>query len=341
VQNFFTNVKSKITEAGHSTKGIQSLNLTDDANSGGLTEQLEQAQKDVEAALLNSFDTPTVMLVISKLVRDANVFLREHPEASLRSAEAVARWVTKMVGVFGLDANAKPPYDGLGWAASGTGSDLDVTKLVTIYTTVKEEVQALSLSETSIQQLLNQSPQTESSELEKAGEKDPEQLALPFIRAISQLRDELRRIVSSVTPENKKAILALSDRIRDYDLTNLGVQLDDQPDKPSLIKFVPAAKLIAAREEKVALAAQKARQKEEARLARERAEQEKWEKAKVAPETMFKGDEKYAEWDAEGLPTKMADGNELTKAATKKLKKEWDRQKRLHEEYLAKFGTTS
>ena len=53
---------------------------------------------------------------------------------------------------------------------------------------------------------------------------------------------------------------------------------------------------------------------------------------------MFKGDAKYQECDAEGLPAKLADGSEVPKSQVKKLKKEWERQKKLHEEYLAKFG---
>jgi len=58
----------------------------------------------------------------------------------------------------------------------------------------------------------------------------------------------------------------------------------------------------------------------------------------VSPLEMFKGDAKYQEWDAEGLPVKLADGSEVPKSQVKKLKKEWERQKKLHEEYQAKFG---
>jgi cysteinyl-tRNA synthetase len=53
---------------------------------------------------------------------------------------------------------------------------------------------------------------------------------------------------------------------------------------------------------------------------------------------MFKDDKKYQELDADGIPAKMADGSELPKNQLKKIKKEWEKQKKLHEEYLAKFG---
>ncbi|KAL2018614.1 hypothetical protein VTK56DRAFT_584 [Thermocarpiscus australiensis] len=347
VDNFFTNIKARLAEAESTTDGVKNLSLEENTASG-LLDELEQAMKDVDAALRNSFDTPSAMQVILRLVRDANIHMNDKSvETDLKAVEAVARWVTKIVGIFGLDASAQPPYDGLGWSSASAAAPANVDPqaavkpYAAVFAKVKADVEALNLTGASVLSLLEQqTPEAEFAELEKSGERDVEKLALPYIRATSRLRDELRAIVSSAAlePKTKQAILALSDRIRDYDLTDLGVQLDDQADKPSLIKFVPAAKLIAAREEKAALLAEKARQKEEARKAREKAEEEKWAKAKVPPLEMFKGDAKYREWDADGLPTKLADGSEVPKSQVKKLRKEWERQKKLHEEYLAKFG---
>ncbi|KAK3315770.1 tRNA synthetases class I (C) catalytic domain-containing protein [Apodospora peruviana] len=346
LDNFFANIKAKLSEAGSATAAIKDLSLTEN-NSNGLTEELKQAKKDLTAALSNSFDTPAAMQILLKLVRNANIYMNDKStQSNLQPVEAVARWVTKIVGIFGLDPSAQPPYEGLGWGPANpiAAADVDpqtaVKPYAAVYETVKKEVESLDLSESPIKVVLEQqSPEAEFAELEKSGERDVEKLALPFIRATSRLRDELRGVISSgatLDPKLKQTILALSDRIRDYDLTDLGVQLDDQADKPSLVKFVPAARLIAAREEKAGILAEKARQKEEARKAREKAEQEKLAKAKMPPQAMFKGDAKYLEWDAEGLPTKMADGCEVPKSQQKKLKKEWEKQKKLHEEYLAK-----
>lgn len=315
-------------------------------------------------------------------------------DGNLPIVEAAARWVTRIIGILGLDRNANPPYEGIGWSSAGvtTGVNGDpktaVGPYASVFSTVVAEIEALHLSDVPLQNLLEQqSPEVDFEALEKRGEQDIEKLALPYIRAVSRQRDELRRIVSSETAldkSSKAAILGLTDRIRDYDLADLGVQLDDQLDRPSLIKFAPAAKLIAAREEKAAAIAEKALQKERgmscvfrecpalvlsmkdcfgdafpvyscpyspniqvianlslriARKEREVAGEEKWEKAKLAPQDMFKGDEKYREWDVEGIPSKLADGSELPKNQLKKLKKEWEKQKKLHEEYLAKFGT--
>ncbi|KAI1178401.1 cysteinyl-tRNA synthetase [Nemania sp. FL0916] len=348
VNNFFTNVKSLLVEANNGTTTIQNgvgeLSITENTPKEGLLAELAQAKEDVSAALSNSFDTPQVIRVIADIIRKANIHIgAPDGERDLAAVESIARWVTKIVGILGLDANARPPYDGLGWA-SLAAADVDPTTAVRpygiAYYCILSDAKSLDIpaSETWTG-LLNQLPGPEFNALVESGVRDPEKLGLPYVRAISKLRDELRRLVPSASPELKKSILELSDRIRDYDLTNIGVYLDDRPDgQASLIKFIPAAELIAARDEKAAKEAEKAKAKEQARLAREKAEAEKWEKAKVAPQDMFKADERYSEWDGEGMPTKLKDGSEVPKAQLKKLKKEWDRQNKVHGEYVTKFG---
>ncbi|KAL6402124.1 Cysteinyl-tRNA synthetase [Ilyonectria robusta] len=320
---------------------ISSLSInSDNKPTEGLLGELEQAKQEFEAALVNSFDTPRAMAVILKLVNTANIHLKDNKDADLTALEAMARWITKIVGIFGLDANAKPPYNGLGWAtviAADVEPKTAVEPYAEILTKVKADLAGLSLENSTISALLGQDPVAEFESVAASGSRDPEQLALPYLRVVSKIRDELRQIVGSQAPETKKAILLLTDRIRDQDFTNLGVYLDDRPDnQPSLIKFIPAAELIAAREEKAALAAEKARKKEEARLAREKADLEAREKAKVPPEEMFKNDERYSAWDEQGMPTKTKDGSDVPKSQLKTLKKQWDRQKKAHEDLKAK-----
>lgn len=313
-----------------------------------LLDELEQVKTSLDAALRNSFDTPTAMQVLLRVVRDANIYMHTYTASSdLQAVEVVARWVTKIVGILGLDASATPPYSGLGWAAATASSTLDpataVAPFAAVYASVKSEVEALELTDPSLTALLvSQDPASEFSALEAAGERSVETLTLPHIRATSRLRDELRALVvasgATLPPATKQTLLSLSDRIRDYDLADLGVQLDDQAGRSSLVKFVPAARLVAAREEKAALAEAKARAKEEARQVKERAEEEKWAKAKVPPQDMFRADAKYSEWDEDGVPTQLADGVEVAKGQSKKLRKEWEKQKKLHEEWKGKFG---
>jgi len=52
---------------------------------------------------------------------------------------------------------------------------------------------------------------------------------------------------------------------------------------------------------------------------------------------MFR-DDRFSAWDEDGIPTKTKEGEEVTKNALKKLKKQWDVQKKSHEEWKAKNG---
>ncbi|KAH0419552.1 cysteinyl-trna synthetase [Colletotrichum camelliae] len=342
VNNFFSNVKALVADVNAPTEGVESLSIAEKPTDRLLAE-LEKAKTDLHTAITNSFDTPQAMRVIQELVSEANkVIVAQDAEAKLPELVAIGQWITKILGIFGLDENARAPYDGLGWAPSAKKNvepEAAVQPYAAVWKKVKADIEALKVSSDSVSSLLSQDPDAEFASLSQNGVRDPEQLALPYLRAVSRLRDELRRIVSSVSPDIKKAILSLTDRIRDEDLTVLGVSLDDRPDgKSSLIKFIDASELIAARNEKLAREAEKARAKEEAKRAREQAEKEKWEKAKLPHTEMFKGDEKYSEWDAEGLPTKLKDGSDVPKSQLKKLQKEWQRQKKSHEEWQAKFG---
>lgn len=334
MQNFFVNVKSLINEA--SGADLKSLSLN---TAQGLPETLEKAQSEIKSALSDSFNTPRAMRAIDELIKEANIHISTHKsDMDVRGLEAIGRWVTKMVGIFGLDANASPPYEGLGWASSAAYSNMTprekVAPYAAVYSSVKASIQSLDAHSAVLDKLIVVDVDAEFASLKST---DPEVLAMPYLRAVSRIRDELRKLAPS-SPA-KKSILGLSDQIRDTDLTNVGVYLDDRPDdQPALIKFVPASELLAQREEKLAKEREKSAAKEKAKLEAERVKAEKEAKAKVSHLEMFKDDEKWSVWDDEGLPTKTKEGEDVSKAATKKLRKEWEKQKKAHEEWKAKSG---
>lgn len=282
------------------------------------------------------------MRCIDKLIKDFNIHAGTHKaDMDIRGLENIGRWITKMVGIFGLDANASPPYNGLGWASTASNSNLPPTEIIAPYAAVlkkvKAEVTTLALHSDILDAHMSKDVNVEFESLVSSKATDPEALALPYLRTISSIRDELRTLAP--TSPSKKKILALSDQIRDSDLLNLGAYLDDRPDnQPALIKFIPAAELLAQKEEKAAREREKAAQKESARLARENMEAEKAEKAKVSHLDMFRADERWGEWDGEGMPTKTKEGEDVPKSALKKLRRDWERQKKAHEEWKAKNG---
>lgn len=337
INNFFNNVKSLILEAS-GKEPLASLSLDDSAS---LDAALKKADKEVMLGLQDSFDTPRAMRAIYELVKEANIYINTHKAAAdVKELEKVARWVTKIVDIFGLDANAALPYNGLGWAPAAADVITNPKEAIQPYSTTYQKTIATiraqpEISSTDLNHLLTADVDAEFESVVSTGASDIESIALPYLRAISRIRDELRKLAPS-SPA-KKHILTLCDQIRDVDLTNLGVYLDDRPDgQPSLIKFVPKEELLAQREEKTKKEEEKRRAKEEAKAKVAAQEAEKAAKAKVSHLEMYKSDDRFAEFDAEGLPMKMKDGSEVAKSMGKKLKKDWDRQKKLHEDYLKK-----
>lgn len=162
---------------------------------------------------------------------------------------------------------------------------------------------------------------------------------------ISQLADDFitsgLNILESRSPD-KKAVLALTDSLRDSGLWNLGYYLEDRKDRPTLIR--PLTRDIRkAREDREKIANEKAERQ------RKIAEQEaaRLEKAKVPPEEMFQTEEarkEYTKWDEQGVPTMMKgpDGEmEVTKSAKKKLVKAWELQRKEHEKWKASQGASA
>ncbi|KAG8901425.1 hypothetical protein FRB99_005313 [Tulasnella sp. 403] len=173
---------------------------------------------------------------------------------------------------------------------------------------------------------------------EKDGEAniDRESVLLPYLQALSTFRDNVRQLAIKQAPQ--KEILALCDKLRDEDLVPLGVALDDQEDGKALVKLVDPETLIRARDEKLAAIAAKATKKAAAAEAERAKKQARMEKGKISPEEMFKPpnvpDGTYGTWNDVGIPLTDGEGAEISKAKGKKLSKEWEIQKRLHEEYL-------
>ncbi|KAG0241669.1 tRNA synthetases class I (C) catalytic domain-containing protein [Mortierella sp. GBAus27b] len=166
-----------------------------------------------------------------------------------------------------------------------------------------------------------------------------EDVALPYLQVLSTFRDTVRRYAREGRPAQE--LLALSDKLRDEDLERLGVSLDDREDGKALIKFIPAEELAAARQAKLQQAAERAARKEELARAKEAARLAKLEKGKVSHLEMFRQGANAAEFGSfeveTGIPLTDKDGQELPKSRRKKLTKDWEAQKKLHEDYLAEM----
>lgn len=163
---------------------------------------------------------------------------------------------------------------------------------------------------------------------------DQDAIKLQFAQVISNIRDKIRQF--GISAKNNE-LLALSDRIRDDDLLNLGISIDDRTEGKGLVKILSSAEqeqLIAQRNDKAAKLKEKEEKKLQMQKLKEQQELEKREKAKLKPEEMFQNKENYSKWDADGIPTADVSGEEISKSARKKLTKQWQAQKKLHEQYF-------
>ncbi|XP_075972800.1 cysteine--tRNA ligase, cytoplasmic [Anticarsia gemmatalis] len=155
-----------------------------------------------------------------------------------------------------------------------------------------------------------------------------EEAVMPYLEALSSFRGRVREAARAAGAAD---VLALCDRLRDTDLPDLGVRLEDKPDR-TVVKLVSKEEIMKEREEKQRLEAEKQRKKQELLEAQRAKEEQK----KIPPGEMFKREtDKYSQFDDKGLPTHDHEGKELSKGLVKKLQKLQQAQEKKYNEYLA------
>ncbi|XP_058461123.1 cysteine--tRNA ligase, cytoplasmic [Malaya genurostris] len=158
-----------------------------------------------------------------------------------------------------------------------------------------------------------------------------EQIALPFLSAISEFRTAVREHARSI---KANGILTLCDQLRDDILPNLGVRLEDREGKPSALKLMDRNTLIKEREIKREEEARKITEKERKKIEAAAAQAAKDAQQRINPVDMFRTEaDKYSAFDERGLPTHDAEGKEISKGQQKKLQKLQQQQEKRYQEY--------
>jgi cysteinyl-tRNA synthetase len=311
---------------------IRDLEIHPNSTSSGsadaqIRSQFESAKEKLHTALADSFDTPTAMRAMSSLITEYNS--ADKTGLSDNLSFEIARWITRIVRIFGLDGTTSPDDQSLGWS----GIDIPTEAKEFVYAVsrerdeIREHAKAGDLSEDLLTSILSK---------DKPATKQ-DAVAVPYAEVLSTFQENVKHLAETKAPA--KDFLALCDRLRDLDLWDLGIYLEDRENAPAMVRPVDA-ELRAARDQKEAIA----RQKVEAKLKREREEAEKKaklaEQAKISHLNMFRTEE-FSAWDEEGLPIKDREGADVPKSKLKKFRKEWEKQKKLHEEYLKGLGPSS
>lgn len=161
---------------------------------------------------------------------------------------------------------------------------------------------------------------------------DLESTVMPYLSVLSDFREDVRKIARE---KKVTELLQLCDQLRDDTLPELGVRLEDRDGLPTSVKLVDKETLLKEKEEKKKLEDDKRKKKEEAARKKQEQEMAKLAKMKLKPSEMFRSEtDKYSSFDETGFPTHDAEGKELSKGLTKKLRKLYETQEKLHNEYL-------
>lgn len=304
---YFHNVKIVLRKLGAVSSTKQYL-ATAETN---LLVKLEESKAGVHEALCDDFDTPKVISLLVELIRVVNKYIEEYSLENYCSVTllTVARYITSLLRIFGL----VPVGTEIGFPL---GDDLS----------------------SSTDNLSGDNGSASSS-----ATLNKEEIIAPILDAFVEFRHQIR---TATIAKDFNTILQLADSLRDDILPDLGIRLEDKGasnggsgansissiwklEDPEVLKKEKALKL-AAKE-------LKERQKQEAN--KKAAERE--EKAKIPPEQLFQSKEAldlYSQFDAIGIPTHDKAGEPLSKNVIKKLTKDYEKQKEVHEKYLEKVS---
>ncbi|MCJ1392746.1 hypothetical protein MMC18_005617 [Xylographa bjoerkii] len=335
VNNFFIKAKDIVENHSHSNGGLQlngsSISAQDvhqariepSIAEHELAQALDKAQKELYEALCDSFNTPLAMTTISELISVFNGL--DKSGLSSQSVQTSAEWVTSLVNIFGLNGLTSPKDDTIGW--SGVSIPEAAKPYVYPLATVRDELRRKARSTEGLSSrdldVVKQLEALNTGDIQKEAESYAK-VADHFAKDINALRSS-----SSLS----KDVLQLCDRLRNVDLWDQGIYLEDRDgNQPALVRPV-TKELLAARQEKEEKDCQKQKAKED--FQREAAV--KADQGRQSHMNMYRTPE-YSAWDEDGVPIKDIDGEELPKSRVKKLKKDWERQKKLHEKWVKANG---
>lgn len=281
---------------------------------------LAEAKDKFHSALADSFNTSLAIQAISELITKYNSL--EASTIPFEQTKMVALWITQTVNMFGLNGTANVDSEIVGW--SGIDIPAYAMPYLTLISSIRDRLRQQAQTKgtidvedvTDIRQTIRDSPLPESTE------------TAPYKKVLDDALATVSQLAGS--KQSSGSIMGVADRIRDEDLWNLGVYLEDRADSPTA-RIRPVTKEL--REAKDAQQAKKAKKSMADRSRTTAAAPAgRDDKRTISPLELFKNED-YSAWDENGLPLKDNEGNELTNSKRKRLKKQWDHQKRLHDQW--------
>jgi len=253
----------------------------------------------IHEALLDNFDTPrTIKLLLELLTTTNQLMFKNNGKPPL--VREVGLYVTKMLKIFGLD------MDRIGFSVGDTNTK----------TTSSSGADAV----------------VDSGNGGDNGNFNFESQVQPILDVFVRFREQVRKIARE---KKDVGILQICDSLRDADLMDVGVRLEDKGEK-SVWKLEDPVKL--SQERKLKQEEEEKRMKEREEIKKKQLEKEQEKKQKddflnnTDPKDYFRKKENlhllgvkvekmFGKWSDDGIPTHFEDGSEVSANMIKQLKK--------------------
>lgn len=326
IDNFFIN----------SMEATRSQNNNDEKHPV-LADSLKSAEHRVRQALLDSFNTAEAMAIISTLISEYNS--KSKASLTFRDHYDIGIFITRIVNIFGLNGEGRPDATEVGWEGIDipAAAKVYVEPLSQMRDQLRQAAIAKSIDREAIEKIVSSVP-TPSQESSSTSNSTSQRARPSFARTLTEFKDNALQVSTSTDGKMNIEILRLCDQVRDVALWNLNVYLEDRDQQPALVRPVTEGLRQARREKE-----DKARQKEDAKKKRDEEAKAKLAKGKLQPEDMFRPPltTEFSAWDDAGIPTQLSTGEPVPPSRVKKLKKQWEGQKKAHDLYLSSTGGRS
>eukprot|EP00747_Dinoflagellata_sp_TGD_P032024 gnl/TRDRNA2_/TRDRNA2_135686_c0_seq1.p1 gnl/TRDRNA2_/TRDRNA2_135686_c0~~gnl/TRDRNA2_/TRDRNA2_135686_c0_seq1.p1 ORF type:complete len:580 (+),score=194.19 gnl/TRDRNA2_/TRDRNA2_135686_c0_seq1:45-1742(+) len=291
----------------------------DGEREASILKSVAATEEGIDIALKDNFNTSKVIELLSKLVSECYPSFEALPAAKLAPVDKVAELLTRILGMLGITGLDPVPAD-----------EAAQIPVLDAFAGLRQELRELVKAKASAEKILDA--------VKASRDKVPGSTKGDAAKSLEAFRKDLEGLANLPAGE----LLKRCDQVRDKDFVALGVRLEDR----GADKFAWMFDERTALERELAEVAEKAKaaslQKLINKLGQKRQELKAAEKAAVKPEVMFKEGASaalYSAFDADGVPTKLSSGEEVSAKKKKDFAKELAKQQKEHEKLLKQAGS--
>jgi cysteinyl-tRNA synthetase len=290
-----------------------------------LEASISACKDTIHAAILDNFSTPRVVEVLSKLVGESKVVMDAVPEASLEPVKKAAELVTKTYQMLGVESLTCEPAQ---------GSKEAWTSVLDAFADFRHEIKELARQKAQPQKVL------EAIEKHKSALSKAKEAKLPEVAAaLEAFAADLKALADKKAAPGE--LFARCDTVRGVDFVKLGVRLEDRGNEGHLWMFEDRKAMELEQREAEEKAKEAAVLKIKNKLDQKLKELKVAEKSAIDPAQLFRTGAYaglYSDFDAEGVPTKQANGEEVSAKKKKDLAKELAKQVKDFDKFKKQAG---